>query len=166
MPMFSVNTHRIDPYSNFKFRVSWDTQPVAGLSKMSALKKTTEVTEWRAAADNSIVRKLPGRTKFEPVTLEAGLSHDRKFLDWANLVNNPEGDAQGSLLNYRKEIIIAVLNLQGRTAMQFKLSRAWVSEFQALPEMDANANAVAIQSVKFEFENFELDQTIAEPAET
>lgn len=166
MPMFTVNTHRIDPYSNFKFRVSWDTQPVAGLSKMSALKKTTEVTEWRAAADNSIVRKLPGRTKFEPITLEAGLSHDRKFLDWANMVNNPQGDAAASLLNYRKVVIIQVLNLQGTPAMQLKLWRAWVSEFQALPEMDANANAVAIQSVKFEFENFEFDETIAEPAET
>lgn len=166
MPMFTVNTHRIDPYSNFKFRVSWDNQPVAGLSKMSALKKSTEVTEWRAAADNSIVRKLPGRTKFEPVTLEAGLSHDRKFLDWANLVNNPQGDAAASLVNYRKEVIIEVLNLQGTAAMALKLSRCWVSEFQALPEMDANANAVAIQSVKFEFENFAFDPAIAEPAET
>src|SRR5882672_10355661 len=99
MPMFTVNTHRIDPYSNFKFRVSWDTQPVAGLSKMSALKKSTEVTEWRAAANNS------------------------------------QGDAAASPVNYRKEVIIQVLNLQGTPAMQFKLSRAWVSEFQALPEM-------------------------------
>ena len=166
MPMFTVNAHRIDPYANFKFRVSWDNQPVAALSKMSALKRMTEVIEWRAAGDSSIVRKLPGRSKFEPITLEAGVTHDRQFMAWANLVNNPLGDAATSLVNYRKEVIIEVLNLQGTPALAFKLSRAWVSEFQALPEMDANANAVAIQTIKFEFENFELDEAVAEPAES
>jgi phage tail-like protein len=166
MPMFTVNAHRIDPYANFKFRVSWDNQPVAALSKMSALKRMTEVIEWRAAGDTSIVRKLPGRSKFEPITLEAGVTHDRQFMAWANLVNNPLGDAATSLVNYRKEVIIEVLNLQGTPALAFKLNRAWVSEFQALPEMDANANAVAIQTLKFEFENFELDEAVAEPAES
>jgi phage tail-like protein len=166
MPMFTVNAHRIDPYSNFKFRVSWDNQPVAALSKMSAVKRMTEVIEWRAAGDSSIIRKLPGRSKFEPITLEGGVTHDRQFMAWANLVNNPLGDAATSLVNYRKEVIIEVLNLQGTPALAFKLSRAWVSEFQALPEMDANANAVAIQTIKFEFENFELDEAVAEPAES
>lgn len=166
MPMFSVNSHRIDPYKNFKFRVLWDNNAVAALSKMSAIKRSTEVVEWRAAGDSSIVRKMPGRSKFEPVTLEQGLSHDRQFMDWANLVNNPQGDAAASLLNYRKEVRIEVLNLQGVAAMAFTLSRAWVSEFQALPEMDANANAVAIQTVKFEYENFFLDEATVEPAET
>ncbi len=166
MPQFNVNTHRLDPYKNFKFRVRWDNQAVAGLSKMSALKKTTEVVEWREAGGPSIVRKLPGRTKFEPITLEGGLTHDRQFMDWANLINNPQGDADVSLVNYRKEITIEVLNLQGNPAMAFRLSRAWASEFQALPEMDANANAVAVQAIKFEFENFTLDESVAEPAES
>jgi phage tail-like protein len=166
MPMFSVNAHRIDPYKNFRFRVSWDNQPVAALSKMSALKRITEVIEWRAAGDSSVVRKHAGRTKCEPMTLEQGVTHDRQFVNWANLVNNPLGDAATSLVNYRKEIIIEVLNLQGVPALAYKLSRAWVSEFQALPEMDANANAVAISTIKFEFENFILDEAVAEPAET
>jgi phage tail-like protein len=166
MPMFSVNAHRIDPYKNFKFRVNWDNAPVAALSKMSAVKRTTEVVEWRAAGDSSIVRKMPGRSKFEPITLEQGLTHDRKFMEWANLVNNPQGDAAASLLNYRKEVRIEVLNLQGTPALAFTLSRAWVSEFQAMPEMDANANAVAIQTIKFEYELFALDEATTEPAET
>lgn len=166
MPQFNVNSHRLDPYKNFKFRVKWDNQVVAGLSKMSALKRTTEVVEWRVAADPSQVRKLPGRTKCEPVTLEAGLTHDRQFLEWAEQVNNPVGDAAVSLLNYRKEVTIEVLNLQGTPVMAFILKRAWVSEFQALPDMDANANAVAIQSLKLEYEGFVMDAAVAEPVET
>lgn len=166
MPQFSVNSHRLDPYKNFKFRVRWDNQVVAGLSKMSAIKRTTEVIEWREAGGPSIVRKLPGRTKFEPITLESGLTHDRQFLSWADQVNNPNGDAAMSLLNYRKEVTIEVLNLQGTPVMAFILRRAWVSEFQALPEMDANANAVAIQTLKLEYEGFRLDESTVEPAES
>lgn len=166
MPQFTVNSHRRDPYKNFKFRVIWDNQPVAGLSKMSAVKRTTEVIEWREAGGASIIRKMPGRTKFEPITLEAGLTHDRQFLAWADQVNNPQGDAATSLVNYRKEVTIEVLNMQGTPAMALKLSRAWVSEFQMLPEMDANANAVAIQTLKLEYEGFSLDESVAEPAES
>ena len=166
MPQFSVNTHRLDPYKNFKFRVLWETTPVAGLSKMSAIKRSTEVIEWREAGGPSIVRKLPGRTKFEPVTLESGLSHDTKLIAWADQVNNPLGDAAMSLKNYRKDVTVEVHNMQGTPVMAFTLLRAWVAEFQALPEMDANANAVAIQTLKFEYEGFKVEATPAEPAET
>jgi phage tail-like protein len=164
--MFNVNAHRIDPYKNFRFRVSWDGTLVAALSKMSAIKKTTEAIEWRAAADAGIVRKQPGRTKFEAVSFEQGLTHDRKFFEWANQVNNPVGEAANSLLAYRKTVRVEVLNMQGTPVMAFNLLRAWASEFQALPEMDANANAVAIQSLKVEYENFVLDEAVVEPAET
>lgn len=166
MPQFTVNKHRLDPYKNFKFRVIWDNQAVAGLSKMSAVKRMTEVVEWREAGGPSIIRKMPGRTKCEPITLEAGLTHDRQFLTWADQVNNPQGDAANSLLNYRKEVTIEVLNMQGNAAIALKLQRAWVSEFQVLPEMDANANAVAIQTLKLEYEGFSIDDAVAEPAET
>ena len=166
MAQFSVNTHRIDPYANFKFRVKWDNQYVAGLSKMSAIKRSTETVEWREAGGESIVRKLPGRTKFEPVTLEAGLSHDQQLIEWANLVNSPRGDGAVSLKVYRKEVTVEVLNLQAIAVMAFVLHRAWVSEFQVLPEMDANANAVAIQTLKFEYEGFTVAPTPTEPVET
>lgn len=166
MPQFSVNSHRIDPYKNFKFRVVLDGQPVAGLSKMGALKKSTEVIEWREAGDPSIVRKLPGRTKFEPITLEAGVTHDTTFEEWANLVNNLEGPAAMSLARYRKDLVIEVLNLQGNPVLRFRVRRAWVSEYQATPEMDANANAVAITSIKIEHEGFSRDTSLTEPAET
>lgn len=166
MPLFSVNTHRLDPYKNFKFRVILDGRPAAGLSKMSALKKATEVVEWREAGDPSVVRKMPGKTKFEAITLEAGVTHDTTFEEWANLVNHPEGPAAMSLAKYRKDIFIEVLNLQGAPVLRFKVKRAWVSEYQATPEMDANANAVAITSIKIEHEGFARDTSLAEPAET
>lgn len=153
---FPVNTHRIDPYKNFKFRIFFtpSSTPVAAVSKMSAVKKTTEAIEWREAGGPSVVRKMPGRTKFEPVTLEAGITHDKTFLEWAQQVNHPLGDAATSPLNFRREVIVQVLNMQGNPALEFTLHRAWPSEFQALPELDANANAIAIQILKLEYEGF------------
>lgn len=163
---FSVNTHRSDPYKNFKFRVLIDGRPVAGLSKMSALKKTTDPVEWREAGDPSIVRKLPGRSKFEAITFDAGLTHDTTFEEWANLVNNVDGDAASSLARYRKDISIEVLNQQGNPVLRFNVRRAWVSEYQAVPELDANANAVAITTLKIEHEGFKRDASLGERAET
>lgn len=167
MAIFPTNAHRIDPYKNFKFQIlDADGTPIAGMSKMSAIKRTTEVIEWREAGGPSIVRKVPGRSKFEPVTLERGITQDDAFARWANQVNNILGDAAMSLRGYRKTIAINLLNLQGFVAKRFFLYRAWVSEFQALPEMDSNANAIAIEMVKLEFEGFALDETVVEPVET
>jgi phage tail-like protein len=166
MAKFTVNTHRFDPYRNFKFRVKVDNQYVAGLSKCGALKRTTEVTEWREGGDPSTSRQLPGKTKYEAVTLEAGLTHDPTFENWANLVHNFQGDAAMSLRNFRKDIIIDVYNEAGQKVHSYKLFRAWVSEFQALPELDASANAVAIQTLKLENEGWERDESVTEPAET
>lgn len=166
-PLFSVNAHRSDPYRTFKFRVLIDGQPVAGLAKMGPLSKKTEIVKWRYAGDPSHERVLPGGTSFEPVKLEQGLTHDPVFENWANLVNNMQGDAGMSLRNYRKDIIIQVLNLQGRVAIAYKLFRAWVSEFQASPEFASTTmNTVAIQSITLANEGWERDLATAEPAET
>jgi phage tail-like protein len=166
MAKFTVNTHRFDPYRNFKFRVKIDNQYVAGLSKCSALKRTTEVTEWREGGDPSTSRQLPGKSKYEAVTLEAGLTHDPTFENWANLVHNFQGDAAMSLRNFRKDIIIDMYNEAGQKVHSYKLFRAWVSEYQALPELDASANAVAIQTIKLENEGWERDASVTEPTET
>ena len=166
-PMFPVNAHRYDPYRTFKFQVLIDAKPVAGLRKMTTLKKTTEAVSWRTAGDPTHERKLPGGTKYEPITLEQGLTHDPVFEQWANLVNNIQGDGAMSLKNFRKDIVINVMNLQGKVAVSYKIYRAWVSEFQALPDFDAGTmNAVGIQHVKLEHEGWERDTSVAEPAET
>jgi phage tail-like protein len=165
-PLFPVNTHRYDPYRTFKFQVIMDGQVVAGLSKMSALKKSTDVVDWRTAGDPSHVRKLPGGTKYEAITLEQGLTHDPVFEQWANLVNNIDGDGAVSLLNYRRNIVVNVLNLQGSVALSYKVFRAWVSEFQALPELNATSmNTVGIQTIKIEHEGWQRDAAVPEPTE-
>jgi phage tail-like protein len=166
-PTFPKNAHRYDPYRTFKFRVSIDGKAVAGLSKMGALKKTTEVVKWRAAGDSSQQRVMPGGTSYEAVTLEQGLTHDLVFEEWANSVNNlAQGDGGTSLQKYRREVVIDVLNLQGVPVFTYTLKRAWVSEFQALPEMDANnMNTVGIQTITIQHEGFARDLKVQEPVE-
>ena len=167
MAQFTVNAKRFDPYKNFKFRVRWDGRDVAGLSKVGALKRTTEVVEHREGGDPSTSRKSPGRSKFEPITLERGVTHDKDFEQWANKVWNFGSGlgAEVSLKDFRKDLIIEVYNEAGQLALAYKVFRCWVSEYQALPDLDANANAVAIQTIKLENEGWERDYDVSEPAE-
>ena len=166
-PTFPVNAHREDPYRTFAFQVVFDGQPVAALKKMSGLKRTVEAVTWRSAGDPTHERKLPGGAAYEPITLEQGLTHDPVFENWANLVNNIQGNAAMSLKDFRKDIVINVLNLQGVVAIAYKVYRCWVSEFSALPEFDAGTrNAVGIQSIKLENEGRERDVSVTEPTET
>jgi phage tail-like protein len=167
MAQFSVNAQRFDPYKNFKFRVKWDGRYVAGISKVTALKRTTEVVTHREGGDPSSSRKTPGRTEYEAITLERGVTHDTEFEKWANRVWN-WGSGLGSetsLRNFRKDVILEVYNEAGQLAIAYKVYRCWVSEFQALPELDANANAVAIQTLKLENEGWERDVDVTEPTE-
>jgi phage tail-like protein len=166
MPKFVVNSERFDPYRNFKFKIKWDGQYVAGLSKCSAIKKTTEATTWYESGDQSVPHKLPGKTTYDPITLSAGVTHDTAFEDWANLVNNYQGEAAISLKNFRKDLTIEVCNLQGTTAIAYNVFRCWVSEYQALPELDAAGNAIMIQTIKLEHEGWERDTSVTEPTET
>jgi phage tail-like protein len=167
MAQFTVNTARVDPYKNFKFRVKWDGKYVAGLSKCSALKRSTEVVEHREGGDPSTSHKSPGRTKYEAITLERGVTHDLEFEQWANKVWNFGGGpgAEVSLKDFRKDLIIELYNEAGQLAIAYKVFRAWVSEFQALPDLDANANAVAIQHIKLENEGWQRDADVPEPNE-
>ena len=167
MAQFSVNPQRFDPYKNFKFRVKWDGRYVAGISKVSALKVTREVVEHREGGDPSTSRKSPGRNKFEPITLERGVTHDLEFERWAKRVWNFGAGlgAEVSLRNFRKDIIIEFYNEAGQLAIAYNVFRCWVSEFQSLPDLDANANAVAIQNIKLENEGWERDLAVTEPTE-
>jgi phage tail-like protein len=167
MAQFSVNTHRFDPYKNFKFRVVWNNRTVAGVSKVSALKRTTEVVKHREGADPSSSRKSPGRTEYEAITLERGVTHDREFEQWANKVWN-FGAGLGkevALKDFRKDVMIEVFNEAGQLVIRYKVYRCWVSEFQATSDLDANANAVLIQHLKLENEGWERDYEVPEPAE-
>lgn len=167
MAQFSVNAQRFDPYMPFNFRVKWDGRYVAGVSKVSMLKRTTEVVKHREGGDPSSSRKSPGRTEYEPITLERGVTHDSEFEKWANKVWNFGSGlgAEVSLKDFRKDVILDVYNEAGQLAISYKIFRAWVSEFQALSDLDANANAVAIQHIKLENEGWERDYDVTEPTE-
>lgn len=166
MAQFTVNATRIDPYRNFKFQVIWDQRTVAGVSKVGALKRSTEVVSHREGNDISTSRHSPGRTSFEAISLERGVSFDPEFMSWANLVYSTQGDGAVSLANFRKDITINLLNLQGVVVRSYRVFRCWPSEFTALPELDSNANAVAIEMLTLQNEGWELDEAVTEAQET
>ena len=165
MVEFPVNPTRIDPYKDFNFRVKWDGRYVAGISKMSALKRTTEVVEHREGGDPSSPYKSPGLTKFDAITLERGVTHDTDFEEWASKVWNFHGGpgAESSLKDFRKDITIDVFNEAGQKVISYQVFRCWVSEYQAMGDFDANANAVLIQHIKLENEGWQRDLSVTEP---
>ncbi len=173
MAKFSVNPARFDPYKNFKFRIKWDGRYVAGVSKVSALKRTTEMVEHREGGDPSSSHKSPGRTKYEAITMERGVTHDPEFEKWANKVWDfanaqaapDQRTRETSLKDFRKDLILDLFNEAGQRVLSYKIYRAWVSEFSAQADLDANANAILIQSIKVEHEGWERDQEATEPTE-
>ena len=167
MAQFTVNPNRFDPYKNFKFRLRWDGRIIAGVSKVSALTRRTEVVAHREGGDPSTSRKSPGRTQFEPIRIERGVPHDLEFEQWANKVWSLGGPAgsEASLRDFRKDVVLELHNEAGQTVIAYRILRCWPSEFQALPDLDANGAAVAIQSLVLENEGWERDYDVVEPSE-
>ncbi|MGQ3685416.1 MAG: phage tail protein [Candidatus Loosdrechtia sp.] len=163
---FVKNAHRYDPYKNFKFRVIMEGRPVLGVSKVGSLKRTTEVVKHRSGGENSTDHKSPGRTTYDGITMERGITHDREFEAWANMVHPYSGDAGMDLVNYKKNLTLEVMNEKGHVAFRYFLFDCWVSEYTAMPDLDANANAVAIENIKIEMEGWERDQDTKEPDES
>lgn len=162
---FVTNPHRVDPYKNFKFRIVMDGKTVLGVSKVGSLKRTTELVKHREGGENSTDHKSPGRTSYDAVTLERGITQDTAFEAWANMVHPYGGDAGMDLVNYKKELTLEVLNERGQVVKRYFLHNCWVSEFTAVPDLDANANAVAIEHLKLELEGWERDPNTKEPDE-
>jgi phage tail-like protein len=162
---FVKNAHRIDPYKTYKFRIIWDGRPVLGVSKVGQLRRTTTVVPYHSAGENSVDHKSPGRTSYEGLTLERGITHDEEFEKWANLVHPYAGDAAMDLVGYKKELILEVMNEKGHVALRYFLHNCWVSEFTAVPALDASANAVAVETIKIELEGWERDTATQEPNE-
>src|ERR1700682_6547578 len=164
MARMTPQTNRFDPYRTFRFKVKWDGRYVAGLNKMGGLKRTTELVEFREAGENITSRKMPGKTSYQAVTLEAGLTYDTAFQDWANLVHAFASHAITSLSDFRKNVTVDVFNEAGVKAISYNLYRCWVAEYQALPDLDDGANAVAITTIKLEYEWFDRDAAVVEAA--
>ncbi|MGE0878936.1 MAG: phage tail protein [Acidimicrobiia bacterium] len=167
MAQFTVNPGRVDPYKGFKFRVKWDGKYVAGVDKISALKRTTEVVDHREGSDLSTTHKSPGMTKYDAITLERGITHDTEFETWANKVWNrdaPRG-AETALAAFRKDVVIELLNEAGQVVLAYQVMRAWPSEYQALPDLDAGASAVAFERIVLQHEGWRRDTSVNEPVE-
>jgi phage tail-like protein len=165
---FSVNTTRFDPYKSFAFLVYLDTSttPVAGLSKVTGLKRSSDPIEYKEGG-NAIIRKGLGRTKYEAITMERGITHDTDFELWANAAQVlDKGAPSTSLKNLRKELRIDFLNEERQVVLRFNVHRCWVSEYQALPDLDAGTNAIAIEHIKLENEGWERDLSLTEILET
>jgi len=164
---YTVNQTRFDPYKNFKFKVKWDGKYIAGINKISGLKRTTEVIEHREGGDASTSRKSPGVTTYQSITLERGVTHDLDFENWASKVWHFDSTpgTEKSLKDFRKDVILELFNEAGELIMAYKIYRCWISEYQALPELDANSNAIAIESIKLQSVGWERDTSIAESIE-
>jgi len=167
MAQFIVNPNRHDPYKDFKFRVKWDGRYVAGVSRVSGLRRRTEVIEHREGGDPSTSRKSPGPTTFDAITLERGITHDHEFEQWADAVwrLGAAAGAEVGLKDFRKDLVIELHNEAGQLVLAFNVYRAWVSEYQVLPDLDANAAGVAIETIKLEIEGWDRDQSVSEPTE-
>jgi len=164
---FTVNANRVDPYKTFKFLVlDAKGQVVMGVSKVSALKRTTEVVKHRDGGDNSTDHKSPGRTSYDAITMERGLTHDPQFMKWADMVHPYKGDPAMDLAGYKQELTLVMQNEKGQAVFRYFLHKCWVSEYTALPEMNSNANALAIESLKMEIEGWEIDPATPEPDES
>ena len=165
MTQFVVNSYRFDPYKNMRFRVKWDGRHVAGVSKVSALKRTVEVVSHREGGEPTRARLTPATAKFEPITLERGVTHDLEFEQWANKIYDVEAGAMQTLKDFRKDIIVELYNEAGQLAIAYKVFRCWVSEFQALPELDANGHAVAFEHIVLQNEGWTRDVGVTEPVQ-
>jgi phage tail-like protein len=163
---FPGSVKRKDPYKGFKFQIVSDGKPILGVSKISALKRTTEVVTHRSGGQNSYPYKSKGRTTWDAITCERGITHDLAFQQWADMATTYDGDAATDLVNYKKDLILEFMNERGQVAIRYFLYNCWVSEYQSLPDLDANANAVAIEHLKIELEGWSRDPNTKEPDES
>lgn len=160
---FTKNANRIDPYKTYKFRVLWDEKPVLGVSKVGPLRRVTNVVSHRAGGWNSSDSRSPGRTNYDAITMERGITHDLEFAKWADRVHPYAGDGGMDLVGFKKELTLEVLNEKGQVALRYFLHGAWVSEFTAVPQLDSNANAIAVETIKIEIDGWEPDRDAKEP---
>ncbi len=165
MAGFVVNPHRLDPYKNCKFQVILDNKIVPGVSRVGSLWRRTETVLWRDGSFPNHFVTAPGLTNFDPIILERGITHDTTLEDWAALAYKPASDSAMSLRNFRKDMRINLLNQQGTVVLSYMVYRCWIAEYQALPELDANGNEVAIERAVLQHEGFERDHDVTEPEE-
>jgi phage tail-like protein len=158
---FTATVLKYDPYRKFKFLVKWDNAYVAGVSKLTGLSRAIEPVDWRTGGDTHVVAKLPGLTKYEPLNLERGMSHDTAFMDWMQKVNNYQDTAglekEESVHDFRKNIQIEIFNLVNEKVLAITVYRCWPSKV-VLGEWDAKANELAIETLELQHEGWKIEE--------
>jgi len=159
-----VSSRRIDPYKNYSIRLKWKVgdkwRTVLGASKVSGLKRTTEVVKQRSGGENNRDHKTPTRTSYEGITLEQAITTDTEFEKWINTVY-PLEDIEKNLAHSRRNLRLEVWNEQQKLVLRYRLYGCWVSKYD-IPEIDANANAIAIESIKIETEGWDRGMELVE----
>lgn len=158
MPDLTATPARLDPYKNFQFRLKWDGRTIAGVTGVSALTRTTEVVVTREGGDPNRSHKLPGQTKFDSITLERGLTHNKDFDDWASRTwrsGSPHGEVSSA--DVRKDVILELYNEAGELSLAYKIYRCWVSEYCVLPHLDRSAPGTTIERITLQNEGWERD---------
>jgi phage tail-like protein len=148
---YGATSPRVDPYKNFKFRVKWDGRYISGVHKVSVLKRTTEIVEYREGGD-TMPRRLPGPTRYDPITLERGITYDREFETWANAAS---GGSAGSPQVVPKEVVIELFDEAGQPFSSYKVWGCWVSQYQALPGLDDDGASALIETLRLECEGWQ-----------
>lgn len=151
---------QFDPYRKFKFRIKFNNQPVAGLTKCSALTVSVESKEFRSGDMDSFKHKLPGMVSFEPITLEQGVTADKTFEAWAtamsNYLANQGADAEKTPDDFRKDVDIEVYNLDNQMVKAYRVFQCWVSKYTAVPDLDAMSGDFMIQTLVLENEGIKV----------
>jgi phage tail-like protein len=137
---------RVDPYRNFSFLIEIDGITQAGFSDCTGFGASTDPIEYREGGENRTVRKLPGMTKYNNITLKWGITDSRELYDWYRDVVNGKIE--------RKNGSIILLDLQGQEVLRWNFFNGWPSKWDG-PDFTAKGNDVAIETLEIANEGTE-----------
>lgn len=139
-----------DPFTGFKFRVIVATfSSDIGFQKVSGLKESTEVVEYREGTDPITKRKLPGLTVYDPVTFTRGLSTSHDLLDWRAQVATASSPGDGVPPDGFRRTVTVQMFAKGnndQAVQSWEILKAWPQELNH-SDLDAEGSAVVIQSM-------------------
>jgi phage tail-like protein len=162
---FRGNTHRLDPYKNFKLRVTWDGSSVPGVDRASPLGWQADVTEYRDGADPDTVHHLPGRIHYEAIALEREVTRDTAFEQWADQVRRLSPGAGQTGASYRKNIRVEVLDAAGRVVLAYDAYQCWPSGYRVLAGLDAAGRGRVTEELTLSCEGWQRDAGVVWPAQ-
>lgn len=139
----------------------------AGFSSVTLPKASVGEITYRENIDNQRSSKIPGLVKFDPITLSRGVTASRDLYDWYRLVNDELAllSAANELSmntstaplqsdNFRKDVVIEVLNRKGDPIKAWYIFNAWPTVYSPGNDLDANSEEKLIESLTLTYEHF------------